>query len=101
MQMQTHSRWTAAVVALVVITGAVLVLGQPAVSYQADAETTKWDYTAVNIPANELPAKLIELGNDGWEVFAIVRVESKVLPDDGSPRLIAEKYEICAKKPRR
>ena len=75
-----------------------LLSNRPAESYQGDAGPAKWQYTAVNINANELAVKLTELGNDGWEVFSVVPAESKVDGSDGTARVISDKYDVSAKK---
>lgn len=73
---------------------------RPAISKQAQP-AVKWDYTSVAVEANALPAKLMELGNDGWEVFSIERSEMKVAPGDGGiAQIVAVTYEVSARKPR-
>ena len=95
-----RSQWSTIVLMLAAVPAVVLLFNRPAESFQAESKTTKWSYHSISIAANELPAKLTELGDAGWEVFSIVRQETKVVSDGGSARLVAEKYDVSARKPK-
>lgn len=80
-------------------------LGHPAASGGADPNGTaggKWEYVTGSIEPGSLQARLTELGNDGWEVFSIARVDSVVdQTADGKTHLVSEKLEVTAKRPAR
>jgi hypothetical protein len=99
MQQVIRSRWSTALLVAVAMCVGLLLSNRPAVSYQNDSKPTKWQYNSIQINANELPAKLTELGNDGWEVFSIVQAESKVVSADGSAKVVADKYDVTGRKP--
>lgn len=80
-------------------------VGQPRVSGGADVKDAaggKWEYVTGSIETGSLQARLTELGNDGWEVFSIERVDSVVdQTADGKTHLTSEKLEVTAKRPAR
>ncbi len=99
MKTTIRSRWSTAAFVLIVMGAGLFLADRPAASYQNEAKAAKWQYNVIHIDANALPAKLNELGNDGWFVFSIVRAESKVESADGSARIVADKYDVSSRKP--
>lgn len=68
-------------------------------SGQQAAGDGKIDYNVVSVDANSLGAKLIELGNQGWEVISVTIAESKVDGAATPPKVITEKYDVACRKP--
>lgn len=69
---------------------------------QAPSATPAWEYHSVGIEFATLPAKLTELGNDGWEVVTVLHTDQTVenQADDNKPHLLARRIEVIAKRPR-
>jgi hypothetical protein len=67
---------------------------------QVPAAIPAWEYHSVGIEFAMLPAKLTELGNDGWEVVTVLRTDQAVenQQDDGKAHLIVRRIEIIAKR---
>lgn len=82
----------------IVVWGAISLSGRA----QAPAAHSAWDYHSVGIEFATLPAKLTELGNDGWEVVTVLHTDQTVENQGGDdkPHLLARRVEIIAKRPR-
>ena len=59
-----------------------------------------WEYTTTTVEPASLGETLDELGGDGWEVISVVPSSSMFLRDleDNETRLIAEKYQVTARR---
>ncbi len=69
---------------------------------QAPTPAPQWEYHSVGIEFAMLPAKLTELGNDGWEVVHVLHTDQTVdnQQGDDKPHIVARRIEIIAKRPR-
>lgn len=59
-----------------------------------------WEYSTSTVEPDSLGETLDELGGDGWEVISVVPSSSMFLRDleDNETRLIAEKYQVTARR---
>lgn len=96
-----HYARAAALILAVLALGAFWTAG-PARSFPADdSAPVKWEYTTIPVEASALPARLNELGEQGWEVFSLERSDHIVEQgSDGNTHLIVVTYEVTGKRPR-
>jgi hypothetical protein len=100
---QTMKLWMLpAALALLLSVGHIPWQGHPQASAQvASFKATAWDYQTASVEAGNLNAKLLELGRDGWEAFAIVSSDAVVdNAPDGKPHLTTLRFEVTAKRPK-
>ena len=89
------------ILGLVLMLTALWLFNQAAPTYSAPSENevVKWEYSTTGLEASVLPAKLTELGNDGWDVFSIVRTDSVVEQgNDGKTHLTTSQFQVTAKR---
>ncbi|MDB5343280.1 MAG: hypothetical protein JWP89_1657 [Schlesneria sp.] len=66
---------------------------------QTDPARITWEYTTANIDTGSLQTKLTELGNAGWDVFAVSAADSKVETGaDGTPHVAVLRMDVTAKR---
>ncbi len=67
---------------------------------QVPAVMPVWEYHSVGIDFAMLPAKLTELGNDGWEVVSVLHTDQTVDNQQGDDKahLVARRVELIAKR---
>jgi hypothetical protein len=72
------------------------------VTAQAPASSPRplrWDYQSVGVEFSGLPARLTDLGNDGWEVVIVLNTDSTVENNaENRPHLLTQRVEIVAKR---
>lgn len=96
MAIEKTSRSLILVVALVAL--AVFGLG-PASSQQEGATVkTQWEYHTGNIDPSTLQATLNQLGSDGWDVFSLVRLDSKLVEENGGNFIKTTGIQLTAKR---
>lgn len=97
-QLMTESRKSSSFLAItaVVLWAAISLSGRA----QVPAATPAWEYHSVGIEFAMLPAKLTELGNDGWEVVSVLHTDQTVDNQQGDDKahLVARRVEIIAKR---
>lgn len=92
--------WNVAFVMLAILFAAWALPMRPAVSQPAAEKSPQiWRYTTATIAASELEAKLNELGNDGWEVFSILRFDSTLAQDaNGENHIRAVQLQVTGRR---
>lgn len=62
----------------------------------------EWEYNSQSIDATSIQVKLTELGNAGWEVFAVTSTDGVVdNAADGKPHVVTQRFEVTAKRARK
>ena len=87
------------IAALVVV--AVLLIERPAPSHaQANASNARptWEYHTLNVEPESLQTRLNDLGKEGWEVFSIMRMDSKLHQDAGENRIRTTEVAVTARR---
>lgn len=86
-------------IALGIGLGAMVLLNtQPASSFPADAKRVKWQYNTQKTDADALQPTLDGLGNEGWDVFSVVRANS-TLDQNGGTHIRSSEYQVTSRRP--
>jgi hypothetical protein len=60
----------------------------------------RWEYTTMTIDVGELPARLNDLGREGWDVFSLERAGLFLdQAAEGKTRLVTDTLQLTAKRP--
>lgn len=60
-----------------------------------------WEYTTENVDPSHLNATLVDLGGQGWEVFAVTPVSSQITMGQSQGTVNTQLVTVSAKRPRK